>query len=290
MQMRLKNFFFCGILKENLTYAEANKMKNRGMLQIVVDKKTMEIPLNTILYIIMEGNNALVHLQSGQVYQSRITLAEIESLLDDYFIKVKRGCMVSVTAIHNITDKVNLVNGETLDYAYRHRTELIAKFHHKQEGLIRYFNESVSLNTKEEYHKHYELFDSLPIAFCDIEMIFDEKFQAIDWIFRYANQSLAELEHIPLDKLLGKQFGALFPNMDVKWLRTYERAALFGETIKIIDYSREIDAYLDIICFPTFKGHCGCILFDISKINSYRQATEAEKAMIAFFNKLMNAD
>lgn len=265
-------------------------MKNVGVLSIIADKKTINIPLRTILYIIMEGNNALFHLQSGQVYQSRITLAEIETLIDDNFIKVKRGCMVSVFAIHNITDKVNLVNGETLDYAYRHRTELINKFHNKQENLIRNFNESVSFNTEAEYHKHYELFDCLPIAFCDIEMIFDEKFKAIDWIFRYANTSLAELEKVPLDKLIGNRFSQLFPNMDVKWLRTYERSALFGETIKIIDYSPEIDTYLDIICFPTFKGHCGCILFDISKINSYRQATDSEKAITAFFTRLMNAD
>lgn len=265
-------------------------MKNKGVLTIIADKKTINIPLHTILYIIMEGNNALVHLQSGQVYQSRITFAEIESLLDDNFIKVKRGCMVSVFAIHNITDKVNLVNGEMLDYASRHRTELISQFHKKQEKLIRCFNESVSLNTEEEYHKHYELFDGLPIAFCDIEMIFDEKFKAVDWIFRYANASLAELEKVPLKQLIGNRFGTLFPDMDVKWLRTYERAALLGETIKIIDYSREIDTYLDIICFPTFKGHCGCILFDISKINSCRQATDSEKAMTAFFARLMNAD
>lgn len=265
-------------------------MKNRGVLTIVVDKKTINIPLNTILYIIMDGNNALVHLQSGRVYQSRITLSEIESLLDDNFIKVKRGCLVSVFAIHNITDRVNLINGETLEYAHRHRTELISEFHNKQEKLIRYFNESVSLNTEEDYHKYYALFDGLPIAFCDIEMIFDEKFQAVDWIFRYANTSLAELEKVPLNELIGNRFGNLFPNMDVKWLRTYERAALFGETVKIIDYSPEIDTYLDIICFPTFKGHCGCILFDISKINSYRQATDSEKAMTAFFVRLMNTD
>lgn len=265
-------------------------MKNRGVLTIVADKKTVNIPLHTILYIIMEGNNAFVHVQSGHAYQSRITLAEIEPSLDDYFIKIKRGCIVSVFAIHNITDKVNLVNGETLDYAYRHRAELINKFHNKQENLIHLFNESVSLNTQDEYHDYYKVFDSLPIAFCDIEMIFDEKHEAVDWIFRYANNALAELEKISLDKILGCRFGKLFPNMDVKWLRTYERAALLGETIKIIDYSPEIDSYLDIICFPTFKGHCGCILFDVSKIKSYRQATDAENAMFFFFSKLMNAN
>lgn len=39
----------------------------------------------------------------------------------------------------------------------------------------------------EEYHKHYQCFDTMPIAFSDIEMIFDEERQAIDWIFRYGN-------------------------------------------------------------------------------------------------------
>lgn len=265
-------------------------MKNNGVLTVVVEKKTLNIPLDTILYIIMDGNNALIHVQSGKVYQTRIALAGIEPSLDDRFIKIKRGCAVSVFAIHNITDKVNLVNGETLDYASRHRTELVDKFRSKQEKLIKYFNESVSLNTQEEYHEYYKLFDGLSIAFCDIEMIFDENYKVVDWIFRYANKALAELEKVPLDKLLGNQFGKLFPDMDVKWLRTYERSALFGETIKIVDYSPEIDAYLDIICFPTFKGHCGCILFDISKINSYKQATPSEKAMAVFFTRLMNAD
>lgn len=121
-------------------------------------------------------------------------------------------------------------------------------------------------------------------------MVFDEEYAAVDWIFRYANQALADLEKVPLESIIGNTFCTLFPNMDLKWLRSYERAVLFNETIKIIDYSPEIDTYLDIICFPTFKGHCGCILFDISKINSYRKATDAEKAMTAFFVKLMNAE
>lgn len=265
-------------------------MYGKKTLNIVVDKKSISLPLHTILYVIMDGNNANFHMQSGQILQSRITLAEIEDSLDDNFIKIKRGCLVSVFAIHNITDKVNLINGENLDYASRHRTELLNLFHNRQEKLINYFNKSVALNTQEEYHEHFKVFDDLSIAFCDIEMVFDEKFQAVDWIFRYANEKLAELEKVPLDQLIGNRFGVIFPNMDVKWLRTYERAALFGETVKIIDYSPEINTYLDIICFPTFKGHCGCILFDISKISSHRQATDKEKAMMYFFTKLMNSD
>ena len=29
-----------------------------------------------------------------------------------------------------------------------------------------------------------------------------------------------------------------------------------------------IDTYFKVICFPTFKGHCRCILFDISEIKT----------------------
>ena len=58
--------------------------------------------------------------------------------------------------------------------------------------------------------------------------------------------------------------------MDDKWLRVYERTALFGETLEIIDHSPEIDTDLKIICFPTFKGHCSCILFKQAEIQTMR--------------------
>lgn len=265
-------------------------MKNKNVLTIQYEKKALNIPASSILYVVMEGNNAFIHVSQGKIYQTRITLSQIAPVLGDTFIQVKRGCLVSVLAIHDFTDKVNLINGEELDYAYRHKKEIIGEFHAKQKEMINNFNDSVSLNTDKDYREHYKVFDGLPIAFCDIEMVFDGEFNAVDWIFRYGNEALAQLEKVPLDKLLGNSFGSLFPNMDFKWLRTYERAALFGETIKIVDYSPEIDTYLDIICFPTFKGHCGCILFDIEKINSYRKATDAEKAMTVFFKRLMKVD
>ena len=108
----------------------------------------------------------------------------------------------------------------------------------------------------------------MPFAFTDIEMIFNEEKRAVDWVFRYGNEALAKLEKVPLERLIGSSFGSLFSNMDSKWLRCYERAALYGETMEITDYSPEIDTNLKIICFPTFRGHCGCILFDVNDVNS----------------------
>ncbi len=76
--------------------------------------------------------------------------------------------------------------------------------------------------------------------------------------------------------------------MDFKWLRPYEREGLFGVTIRSIDYSPEIDTYLDIFFFPAFEGHCGGILFD--RIYSYRKLSFAEKLIATFMLRLMKMD
>ena len=81
-----------------------------------------------------------------------------------------------------------------------------------------------------------------------------------------ANPALAKLEKLPLHVLIGSAFGDLFYNMDSKWLESYERPALYGEMIEILDYSPEIDTNLKVICFQTFVGHCGCILFNLDEM------------------------
>ena len=118
-------------------------------------------------------------------------------------------------------------------------------------------------------------------------MIFDEECRAVDWLFRYGNEALAKLEKIPLDELIGNTFGSLFENMDSKWLKGYERATLYGETLEMTDYSPEIDTYLKVICFPTFEGHCGCILFDIKKIDFIRSSDDTERALMLYFDNYL---
>lgn len=56
-------------------------------------------------------NMAEIHTSGGNVYKSLISLERPESTLGDSFLKVHRSRPVSVMAIHDITDKVNLNNG-----------------------------------------------------------------------------------------------------------------------------------------------------------------------------------
>lgn len=115
-----------------------------------------------ILHVLVNGRNTEIHVLGDKVYETRVSISELAEQLTEDFIRIHRGCLVAVRVIHDITDRVYLNNGETLE---------------------------------------------------------------------------------------------------------------------LTDYSPEIDTYLKVICFPTFPGHCGCILFDIHEIEYIKSSDEAEKAL-----------
>lgn len=264
-------------------------MEEEKYITIMSRRKIVTLDVSTILYVLMDKNTAEIHVSGGKIYKTRKTCAELEPELGKDFINVRRGCLVSVMAIHEVTKEINLINGETLKYTTRKKKDIIKQMYSQQRKIINSFTKEGIPATEEEYRKHYNSFERMPFAFADIEMVFDEEKHAVDWIFRYGNSALSKIENIPIEQLIGSTFGSLFDNMDSKWLRSYERAAIFGEMLEMIDYSPEIDKYLKVICFPTFKGHCGCILFDLSDIRFTRNSTDAGNALMYYFqNSLHN--
>lgn len=262
-------------------------MNTEKNISFISDRKHYDIPESSILYISMKKQDAFIHISDGSVLKTRMTFAELKDTLSADFIRINRGCLVSAMAIHSVGKLIVLSNGESLEYATQHRREIMEKFHMKQHFIIDSLADNDNPTDIEEYHQHYKCFDNIPIAFTDIEMIFNKESQAVDWIFRYGNEAFARLEGFPLDALIGKSFGSIFSNMDSKWLRSYEHSVLYGETLEIVDYSPEVDKCLRIVCFPTFKGHCGCLLFDISETNFSVEKTVGEKAILMYLKKLM---
>lgn len=264
-------------------------MKELDYLTIVCDRKKILLDIRTILYINMHENMAEIHTSGGGIYKTHITLEKLENILGDGFIKPHRSRLVSVMAIHDITDKINLNSGEQLSYVARRKKELTDEFIRKRAKIIDDFGRDTPALEASKLHDYYRCFDELPIAFTDIEMVLDEEKKAIDWIFRYANQALARLEKVPLDALIGHSFRSVFPNMDSKWLKAYERAALYGETLEMIGHSPEIDTYLKIVCFPTQAKHCGCLLFNISELNFADDSGDSHNAKLRYFAKMLES-
>jgi hypothetical protein len=262
-------------------------MQYNKTISFISERHQYVIPLDEILYVMMKKQDAYIHTADGKILKTRMTFAEVEEALGDDFIRLNRGCLVSAMAVYNIEKQVILNNGEALNYSAARKKEILEKFQKKQKLIVEMLSDKENPADHEEYHEYYKCFDNIPIAFADIEMVFDEENRAVDWIFRYGNEALAQLENCTLEELIGNRFGSIFDNMDQKWLRSYEHSTIYGETLEIIDYSPEIDKYLRVISFPTFKGHCGCMLFDISKTKISGEKTAADNAVLMYLKKMM---
>lgn len=237
-------------------------------ISIISNRTHVTLLAEDILYAALNGRKTVIHAAGNRIYETYTPLDELARALGCGFIRVDRGCLVSAKAIHDVTKTINLIHGEALDYARRRKREILEQLRSERQKIVQTLERTNAPTSPEEYHRCFASFDHVPFAFTDIEMVFSLEHSAVDWIFRYGNPALAQLEKLPLEQLIGHSFSSIFPNMDAKWLRVYERTALYGETLEITDYSPEIDTELKIVCFPTFQGHCGCMLFDRQAIQT----------------------
>ena len=235
---------------------------------IISNRRRISLSPEEILYIQLVGRQSVIHISGGKTYETYTTIDDLEQMLGSGFLRADRATLVSAKGIHTIGKKIELINGELLSFTCRRKRELKEQLRTGRRQIVQKLAGSGTPATREDYQRHYASYDNAPFAFTDIEMVFSEAHSAVDWIFRYGNVALAALEKLPLEQLIDHSFGSIFPNMDAKWLRVYERTALYGEMLEIVDFSPEIDTNLRIICFPTFKGHCGCILFDQAEIQT----------------------
>ena len=241
-------------------------------ISIISNRRRISLSPEDILYVQLVGRQSVIHIFGGRTYETYTTIDDLEQMLGSGFLRADRATLVSAKGIHTIGKKIELINGELLSFTRRRKRELKEQLRAGRRQIVQSLSDSDAPATREEYQRHYASYDSAPFAFTDIEMVFNEERAAVDWIFRYGNEALAEIEKTPLQQLINHSFGSIFPNMDAKCLRVYERTALFGETLEIVYYSPEIDTKLKIISFPTFKGHCGCMLFkqtDIQTVVEY---------------------
>ena len=241
---------------------------------VISNRRHFSLSAEDILYVQLVNRQSVIHVSGGKTYETYTTIDELAQLLGSGFIRADRATLVSAKGVHTIGKKIELINGETLSYTRRRKRELQAQLRAGRRQIVQSLSDSDAPATREDYQRHYASYDSAPFAFTDIEMVFNEDRAAVDWIFRYGNEALAKLEKTPLEQLIDHSFGSIFPNMDAKWLRAYERTALFGETLEITDHSPEIDTDLKIICFPTFKGHCGCMLFNQAEIQTVSECAK----------------
>lgn len=105
-------------------------------------------------------------------------------------------------------------------------------------------------------------FDTMPAAFAVIRVITDESGNAADFRFEYVNDTMSELAETEKEAISGAGLCDVFSDHEWACLNKYYLSAYCGEKHRIHSYSRRLNKYLDIHCFPWEKGCCACIMLD----------------------------
>ena len=143
-------------------------LKEMKYLTIVHERKKIMLNIDNILYVIKAGKTAEIHLSGGTVYRVRMTLGDLETKLGDEFVKIHRGCVVSAMAVHDVTDQVNLSNGESLEYAKRKKKAIIQQLVSNKKNIISRLSGSGIPESEVEYRKYYESIDG---GFCHFMLV-----------------------------------------------------------------------------------------------------------------------
>lgn len=123
-----------------------------------------------------------------------------------------------------------------------------------------------SLSTM-DISKRFAVLDNMPLAFCVIELVFNEDNAGVDFIFRYCNKQMEIVEGKSINEMLNHSFYKVFPHADKKWLVAYSEVAVTGKSTTFKDYSPEIDKDLLIMCFQPVEGFCACVLNPIENVS-----------------------
>lgn len=209
------------------------------------------INAENLLYITRDSRKTMLHIEDGRVVDTFLPIKTImKELPENSFDCINKGVVVAVGKIQSIVNNVYvMVNGAKFTGRVRAVKNLDA-------------TKTVVIPNNSDWD-NYKAFDDYSLAFCIIELVFDEHGRGIDFIFRYCNKEMEVLEGKSIKDMLNHSFYEIFENADKKWLITYADVALNGVKRTIESYSPEIDAHLRIYCYQPKPNFCACTLIKL---------------------------
>ncbi len=222
--------------------------------------KKNEINPKDIIYIKRDGRNNALHLIDGRVIPTYIPAKTVaaESSDDVNMLNVNKGVYLSENYIVSVEKGIyTMSDGATFKGRVRTPGE-----HKLNAERIKNSPREKSRLTYERIRQKFSCVDDLPVAFCVIELKFDEAGHGVDFIFRYCNKQMEVIEGKTIEEMTDRSFYEVFTNGDKRWLVVYADVALNGGQREMHCYSREVDKNLYIKCFQPEEGFCGCVLLE----------------------------
>ena len=112
--------------------------------------------------------------------------------------------------------------------------------------------------------RKFQYFENMPVAFCVIEIIENDKGEATDFIIRYSNKAYSQMTGISSDHMVGNTLNGVFTELNERGMEIYRQAACEGISQDIKKYNTTYGKFTHVSVFQLDYGFCGCILEELA--------------------------
>lgn len=233
------------------------------VIELMVNRRMIQISASSIIYANVTDKLCKIYLDNGDALNLFITISGLmEQLGDEDFLRVSRSSLVAYTAVESVNqEEVVLYGGIRIPYSRSRRKEIVDKARNCMERQV-VCRDQVRPVGKLDFARDFAFWDNVPIGFGVLEFLSDCSGQFSDFIFRYANCALAEVEGVSRENLINRSYSRIFNGVRNKRLAIYSKVAFMGDTVELIDHSQAIDKDLLVVCYQPAYGYCACIVCD----------------------------
>lgn len=234
-------------------------MPNNETIQLTVKRQQLSIPVDSIIYALVTDKLCTIRLTEGKPLTLFLTLSALMSMVpDDSFLQISRNCIVSLRHIQNIDSHyVIMSDASLLPYSQRKKPALLYSF--RRYLASRPLSE-IAADKVPDFISDFRCFDHCPFAFCIIEVFSNDPQLPGNFIFRYANEAMAQLEKLPLNMIINFPVQTVLQDGIINELPTLAHIALSGESANVYRYGALSNQLLHMMCFQPRHGYCACIL------------------------------
>lgn len=234
-----------------------------------------QIHPDEIKYIIRENGSTVIYTLDDRTVETYLPVKDFrEALPQERFLHPNKGIMAAASQIVDVVDgKYLMADGRTFKYRV-HNSQM------HDSRLLMLGRQFEQINAVPEEHNgslesKFSPFDNMPIPTYVVELQMKEDSFSADFIFRYCNQAMLEVEHKTKEQVLSKPFFDVIPNADPKRLVVYMDVALNGTQRTINEYAADKQAMITVTCFQPMPGHCVCMLMDVKPLEVHNEEYSA---------------
>ena len=205
-----------------------------------------------ILYIFRRDGRSVVVRADGREVLTRIPVRTLRTFLpQEEFLSIAKGVLVRRTSIVHISDAGVYTMTDGAAFQGRKRTP----------GAHKRLRDTLPAPAEPpaDFLAACALLDEMPLPYCIIELVFDERGHGVDFVFRYCNRQMARRIGLPAADILDRSFYEILPNGDKTWFAAWADVALNGAQRTLRDAGSADGKARVIRCYQPRPGFCACV-------------------------------